>query len=587
MAIVYANSLSGPFILDDQATVVQNARLRSPSLATRLSPPPDSPVAGRPLPNATFALNYAIGGLDVRGYHAVNLALHALCAILVLVVAGRMLPPLLAFAAALLWGVHPLNSEVVNYVSQRTEAIMAACYLLTVYAAQRAADAPRRGRWEALALAACAAGMASKEAMVTAPVIVALYDRVFLYGSWRGAWAARRRLYTGLASTWILLAVLNAGGPRSAVAGFSSGVSPWTYLLNQAEMITRYLRLAVWPDSLVVFYGWPRAIGVADVAPEFAFVAALGVATLAALWRWPAVGFLGAWFFITLAPSSSIVPVATEVGAERRMYLPLMALAVLAALAIHRLAGQNGRRTLYLAVAASAVLAVLTIERNSEYASTVTLARTVVERWPTPIGHHILAEQLLLARQPDEAAVHLRAAVAGGNSRAAYTLGRLLFERGERAGAIRQLQAFVATSELPYRLVPRWLEPTAPEVASARLLIGQAYALEGNWSEAAVEGERILRLAPSHAGAHGLLGDAAFAQEQWSRAAEHYRVFLQQQPASVPALINYGITQVAAENYDEAIDSFTRATRVDPANARARQLLAFAQQDRAAAAAER
>jgi protein O-mannosyl-transferase len=171
--------------------------------------------------------------------------------------------------------------------------------------------------------------MACKESMVTAPVLVALYDRVFIFDSIKAAVKERWQLYAGLAFTWLVLALLVSSGPRIHSAGFSSGVSAWTYLLNQAVMIVRYLRLAVWPSSLVVNYGWPIPLTLGEVLPQALIVIALLVGTIAALMRRPPLGFLGATFFMTLAPTSSIVPIATEVGAERRMYLPLISIVVL------------------------------------------------------------------------------------------------------------------------------------------------------------------------------------------------------------------------------------------------------------------
>ena len=180
--------------------------------------------------------------------------------------------------------------------------------------------------------------------MVTAPLVVVLYDRVFVFDSFRDAIRSRRGLYAGLAATWAVLAALMWSGPRSAVGGFSTGISPWTYLLNQAQMIAHYLRLTVWPRSLVVFYGWPVALTLGDVLPYALLVTALLAATIVALVRAPALGFLGAWFFMTLAPTSSVVPIATEVGAERRMYLPLLALIVLVAVPVQRGCGDGTRR---------------------------------------------------------------------------------------------------------------------------------------------------------------------------------------------------------------------------------------------------
>ncbi len=124
-ALAYAGSFGGPFLFDDQNAVVKNATIRTLTpISVPLSPPRDTPVAGRPVVNLTFAGNYAIGGLDVTGYHVVNLAMHLLTALALFGVVRRTLrlasmPDDLsraaggvALASALVWELHPLNSEV-------------------------------------------------------------------------------------------------------------------------------------------------------------------------------------------------------------------------------------------------------------------------------------------------------------------------------------------------------------------------------------------------------------------------------------------------------------------------------------------
>src|SRR5262245_28448053 len=215
-ALTYANSLSGAFILDDQSTIVDNPRIREWWRPARvLVPERDTAIAGRPIVHLSFAINYAIGGLDVRGYHVMNIALHVACGLLAFGILRRTLalPRVrdrvgeagldVAFAAVLIWIVHPLDSEVVGYLTERTESLMALFNLLTLYASIRAvppgpsAAKPSRGRteqsspraepvqidrrWQGIAIGACAIGMGCKESMVTAPVLVALYDRVFLF----------------------------------------------------------------------------------------------------------------------------------------------------------------------------------------------------------------------------------------------------------------------------------------------------------------------------------------------------------------------------------------------------------------------
>ena len=436
--------------------------------------------------------------------------------------------------------------------------------------------------------------------MVTAPLIIVLYDRAFVFDSFKEAMRARRGLYAGLAATWVLLGALMWSGPRAAVGGFSTGISPWTYLLNQTQIITRYVRLAFWPRSLVVFYGWPVSLTLADVLPYAVPIVLVLAVTIAALVRAPALGFPGAWFFITLAPTSSIVPVATEVGAERRMYLPLLALIVLTVVGAyvvwHRLRGRSSsasdsdRRVprvfggelvgAVVLFGLTAALVILTMARNREYATPVTLARTVIARRPTAVTHHYLAEQLAEAGLHDEAIPHLREAVAGGDSRARYLLGIELFNGGKLNDAREQLYAFVATSRLPYRLVPHWLEPPIAEVLTARLILARAESMQGRWPQAAEQARLVLAAGPGNREARLFLADALFAQQRYAEAGPEYREYLKTQPGDTHALTNLGITLIADGQLDEAIALFRRAVDADPRNANSRRVLGMALLDR-------
>src|SRR5213080_5076337 len=118
----WANSFRGPFILDDLPAIVENATIRTLALPIVLTPPRSGqPAGGRPLVNFSFALNWAVGGADVRGYHVLNLAIHTLAALALFGVVRRTLRsrPLaakfgtdatpLAFALAALWMLHPLH----------------------------------------------------------------------------------------------------------------------------------------------------------------------------------------------------------------------------------------------------------------------------------------------------------------------------------------------------------------------------------------------------------------------------------------------------------------------------------------------
>ena len=310
--IVYSNSLAAPFIFDDRTAILDNQQIRQLwPLSVPLSPPNNTPVAGRPIVNLSFALSYAIGGLDPRAYRLTNLAIHMLAALTLFGLVRRtlLLPSLrtrfgghattLAWSAALIWALHPLPSETIDYVTQRTESMMGLFYLLTMYCSVRALDR-QPARWHAAAILACAAGMACKESMLTAPVIVGLYDYVFVASPLLRK-IRRTRLYIGLAMTWLVLAALMWSGPRETV-GLNTDVGPWTYLLNQAPMLLIYLRESFWPRQLVLDYGVPQPLALTDVWLPLLAVGALGILVLVLLVRRPHAGFLGAWCFITCRP---------------------------------------------------------------------------------------------------------------------------------------------------------------------------------------------------------------------------------------------------------------------------------------------
>jgi tetratricopeptide (TPR) repeat protein len=595
-AAIYANALSGPFVLDDQDTIIVNEQIRQlwpPSVV--LFPALELPVAGRPVVNVSFAVNYALGGLDVRGYHIVNVAIHIACALLLFAIVGRTLnlPSLrdrfgsrstdLAFAVALIWVVHPLLTDAVDYVTQRTELMLGFFYLLTVYSSIRG---HHEAKWRIGAVIACVLGMASKESMVTAPVMVVVYDRIFIFDSWKETWRRRAQFYVPLAATWMVLAALVWSGPRFRSAGFSSGVSPWVYLLNQAQMIVRYLRLAIWPRGLVVDYGAPRALTLSDAAPYGALVLILVALTIWALVRKPKIGFLGAWFFATLSPTSSIVPIATEVGAERRMYLPLAAVVALAVIGLAWLLERYARQIAFgdqtssppelqratrrahvggLAVLAVVVVALAagTVLRNREYASAVSLTRTTVERWPSPRAQTSLGVALVAAGRHEEAIAELRKALADDPS-AHYTLGVALFQQGKLDEAVMHLREFLAHES--FRL----------EVPAAHELIGRALKTQGKYPEAEQEFRHVLNMTPSNGDVHGQLAETLLRQQKFDEAVAHFQQFLAYHPNDISTLMQLGIAYVALGRPNDAVMPFRRIVERVPQDAAAQRNLARA-----------
>jgi tetratricopeptide (TPR) repeat protein len=507
VSATYANSFHGPFIFDDVPSIVENQSIRHLGSAQVLAASPDAiTTTGRPVVNLSLAINYAIGGLAVEGYHAVNLAVHMLAALALFGLVRRtlLLPRLsarfgaaatgLALAVALLWAVHPLQTESVTYIVQRAEAIVGLFYLLTLYCLLRGATTAHGSGWYAAALAACTLGMASKEVMVTAPLVAVLYDQIFVTGSFKETLRRRRSLWLALASTWVLLALLlSSSHNRAGSAGFGLGVTVWEYAWTQFGCIVHYLRLTFWPNPLVLDYGFALANTVAEIVPAAVIVFVLLAATVAALALWPELGFLGVWFFAILAPTSSFVPLPSQTEAEHRMYLPLAGVAVLVVLAIHRSLGRGPRSRQVGFALVSIVAAVLgwrSFCRNEVYQSDLAIWQDTVRNNPSNYRAYLSLGQAHDGRGQFDAAVRAydQALLLRRDFVEAYN------NRGAAYEAMGQLEAALKDYDKAIDL-----QPAATEAHCNR---GNIHQRMGHYEAAIADYDKALALKPNLAAAY-------------------------------------------------------------------------------------
>jgi tetratricopeptide (TPR) repeat protein len=504
--LAYAGSFTAPFLFDDDRWILENPQFRDfASDWGKLS------LDERPLLFLSLGVNYALGGLDVRGYHAFNFGVHAVAGLLLFGIIRRLIRRVnrhrsgslpacgLAFAIALIWLIHPLQTESVTYVIQRCESMMGMFFLLCLYSVVRGAEARRAWPWYVAAVAACCLGMGCKEVMVTAPPVALLLDRAFLASSWGDLFRRRGALHAVLFATALALLVvtlpkITGGGDGSA--GFASTlVTPVAYLRTQPGVILHYLRLAFWPRPLCLDYQWPAAESPREIYPPAAAIVTMLVASVVAFRYWPSLGFLGLSFFFVLAPTSSIIPIA-DLAFEHRMYLPLAAVVALAAFALYGLGRWSVRDPLAQRVAAvgglvaiAFMFTLLTWERNGDY-------RDRTRMWAKVL------------------------AVAPRNDRAHFSLG-------------------------------------------------QAYRAQGDLGAARRCYERCLRLAPNFARGQGALGYVLLRQGDLPRSAEHLRRAIGLQPDYLHALINYGNLLVRQNRFEEAAIFYRRALVVAPTNAAA------------------
>jgi len=706
---VYSRTFSVPPLFDDDDAIVNNLTIRHWS--TALLPAINTTATGRPILNLSLAFNYAIGGTAMWSYHAVNLAIHILAGLTLFGIVRRTLrlcsgqalrlcsgqalrlcsgqalrlcsgqalrlrsgralagwmdgdAVLIGFSAALLWTLHPLQTEAVTYVIQRAESLMGLFYLLTVYCFIRAVGAdvsgPLAGRapsernprlrwnqghfqtigdsggfpnvakaadaendrsaswiWFALCVCACLLGMGTKEVMVSAPLIVLLYDRTFVAGSFREAWRQRWRMHAALAATWLPLAGLVAGSgwDRNGASGFDVGIRPWAYWLTQFEAVSRYLWLSVWPHPLVFEYGTFWVKNAAEVAPCALVLVGLAVAVLVALWRWPALGFLGAWFFVILAPTS-LMPGRVQMIVEHRMYLPLAAVIVAAVAGLHAVMQRprdNGPQdhgpqdhgpvalgscgsvvrgpVVFVVLLLALGLGLLTARRNEDYRSELAIwSDTVAKRpdnerarnnlglaWskmPGRLDDAVAQYEAALRLNPDYPEAHNNLGIAW-----AQMPGRLNDAIAEFQEALRlQPDSAEAHTDLGGALlkIPGRLSDAIaqleeavrvkPDYAEAHTNLGLAWAqMPGGLSAAIAEFEEALRLQPDDAEAHNNLGVAlAEMPERLDAAIAHYEAALRLNPDYPEAHNNLGIALAQMPGrLNDAVAQFEAALRLN------------------------
>lgn len=504
VSAVFANSFRGVFVFDEYSSITRNDGIQHLWPLDCIFSYPNST---RPVIGVSFALNYAISGAHPWSYHVVNLAIHVIAT---LALYGILLHTFLserlrarfgrdavqlAFLIALIWGIHPLQTASVTYVVQRCESLMGMFFILTLYCAIRSASAEDPTRWSIAAILCCALGMGTKQVMVAAPVLTLLYDRMFLSGTIAEAIRLRGRLYVGLFGSCIFLASsVVTNSPIGPSAGFSiTCVTPYHYLLTQCAVIPHYLSLTFWPNTLCLDYSWPFTTSAVEVWPGLMLLTGVGLATLIGIIRNATWAYPGAWFFVILAPSSSIMPIQDPIF-EHRIYLPLAAVAtaviVLVQLLVRALVARGvrpsilQRATAVFIFAMIAGLSIRTVLRNCDYYSESRIWRKVADLFP-------------------------------GYQRAANNLGNALAVEQQHAEAVHWFEV---------------CEKINPNYADAQFNLGVELNNLGRKEEAVKHYKRALEIDPKYQNANNFMADILVELGRYDEAISHYEVEFKRDP---------------------------------------------------------
>lgn len=578
--LAYANTFRVPFQFDDDAYIINNPIIRtfhyflaSSEIAdltdqTPTAVPPALRYAfmTRMLGYFTFALNYHVHGLNVIGYHVVNLAIHLLSALLVYLIVIATLRTeffegragaradfpgeFIAGIIALIFVSHPIQTQAVTYLAQRFASLAACFYLLAFLLYIRASQSQSvRLRTAAYigALVSTLAAMLTKEFTVTLPLMLVLYDVSFLSGS-RGDRIRRLAPFVAMLAVIPVLVFIQQGSlhnldstMRTITAADSSHITRGHYLLTQFRVVVLYLRLLFIPVGQNVDHDIPVSTSLFEPAVLLSFLLLLMLFGAALLLyrvsfrksahpelRLAAFGII--WFFVTLSVESSIIPLG-ELAAEYRLYLPSIGIIMaVVSLSVVAVTTWSLRPSLLYGICALAIvsLSIATSLRNTVWASETALWEDAARKSPARVRPH-------------------------------QNLGLYYGLQGRLEDAQRELMAALA------------LDPANFELHNN---LGMIYRKRGAYDDAIREYSAVLKLAPGDAVVHYNLGNVYLAQKKTAEAIREYQIAAKMIPDYDEVHNNLGIAYEMNGQTDAAIQEFNRALQINPRNLNVRNNLA-------------
>lgn len=388
-----------------------------------------APLQTRPLTYFTFWINRQLGAGDPLGYHLFNLVFHLCAVLLAWECLRRLLPERAALLAGVLFAIHPIQSEAVNYIWARSIVLASLCCFAALW--QWLEGRP----W--VSLACFAAALLAKEECAGLPLLLAWLE-------WRDGLSGGRKYKAALAA---MFALAVAAGARviwattvipAATAGLQAGISPAKYLLVQGLVICRYLQLMVAPFGFTVDPDIP-IVPWMDVA-AWALLLGLTVWLLRGDRRWFTWWIAG---LILLLPSSSIFP-AADVSADRRMYLPMFAFAALAALLLVRV------RYPALLAAVAMVLLAISVQRTLVWMTEESLWREAVEHAPKKLRPKLQLARALPAAKGLDVLAKARLDAPYEPAIATET-GKILLNEGQADGALEEFGRALALAPMDAR----------------------------------------------------------------------------------------------------------------------------------------
>ncbi|MBU1008903.1 MAG: tetratricopeptide repeat protein [Bacteroidetes bacterium] len=529
---VYYASLSVDFQFDDLLSIVYNRRLHSLSgfadLHYWLNP------NNRALGYFTFALNYQAGQLNPTGYHVVNMVLHLLTSYMVYAFSLLLLnlkapegysdnrKKMLAFVAAVIFALHPVQTMAVTYVVQRLTLLVSLFYLTSAfcYVKARMAMIENKGKkaryYFGFAFLSFVLGILSKQNIFTlVPMLLMIEWMVFVKPGEKTPMWLKFSFFGGL----MMITALLATGLMPAE---TSSISRTDYLLTQAVVLIEYIKLIFWPLNLNIdhFIAVQHTLfNVAVIGGLILFLLMAGLAIFMRNGRFRLTGISILWFFIALSVESSLIPIS-DVMFEHRLYLPLAGLITGIVFGVDALWGKGRNFMPLLLFAVLAGLAVVTYQRNLVWQDEYALWSDSMKQYPD-------------------------------NPRAVNNVGLALKKRGNIEQALEFYNKALALK---------------PDMVEALYNKGLVYFDQGNYPLAIEQFDRVLAQSPKKIDVLGFRGVSYGHLKNYDKALADLDAYIAVDSLSGAIFMNRGILFSMANKQQEAVRDFTKAMKLDPTN---------------------
>jgi len=523
--LIYANSLGNSFIWDDQAFVVHNPAIKTllnfkyfftDHLTTALGELARDVY--RPITTLSYAIDYFVWALNAFGYHLINVIFHSLNGVLVFILLNLIFGNLsIALIGGLIFVSHPVQTEVVSWISGRSSVLFTFFYLSSFIFYIKSRKDQRRKIY-LMSLILFALSIFSKEMAITLPAILMLYDLHF--AGWNRVKSRTLKYfpYFAIAAFYMCLRILLV----KQVGQFVGWGSSYSTFLTMCRVLSDYVIILIWPAKLcAVGYDMPMAKSILE--PHVLLSVSAIVFVLAMLpflfKRLKTLSFSIFFFFITLLPVLNIIPIKA-LKAERFLYLPSIGFCVLVSFLILRLAKKFdkprvGSFSIIMLVPIILIMAygARTIIRNQDWKNEITIGRAAFEAYPACAW-------------------------------SITTLGQNYFERDNYPEAIKYLE-----KALLY----------AKDYDLAHHLLGMCYLKTGRYEEAASEFRRVLEINPdSNVTVRNFLGVAYASLGRYDEAVRQFNIVVKMDPAFISAYLNLGRIHETKGRYGEAIKDYLK-----------------------------